>query len=333
MYLLQLYEDDAAPDPVEARLLDTGTLLIGRDTEADWTIADPDCALSRRHCRLTVRPGGLTLEALGANGMIDEASGDRVPQDCPLVVATPAAWRFGRFRLVATRAPLSQAEDGDANRTLVALPPLDATQPVPADWHDAAPVAPMGQGSLLEAFCEGAGLDASLLSSEEPEEIMRRAGALYRQMVLGVGDLMAERDRTRARYSLARTTIGGANNNPFKWAPSQRLAIDLLLAGPSSFLSGPTALKASFEDVKRHLVASFAGLQASLRAGIAAFDPAALEARRGLFMGRDAGLRETIVQRHAALAAEVEGGPPGALDRAFVEGYDQAERDLGRTRR
>src|SRR5207237_10407168 len=132
-------------------------------------------------------------------------------------------------------------------------------------------------GSLLEAFCEGAGLDASLLSSEDPTEIMRRAGAVYRQMVLGIGDLMAERDRARGQYKLSRTTIGGANNNPFKWAPTQRLAIDLLLAGESSFLSGPAALKASFRDVKKHLVATFAGLRASLRAAVDSFAPAAVE--------------------------------------------------------
>lgn len=333
MYLLQLYDDAAAADPVEARLLVKGSVMLGRDAEADWTVADPDCALSRRHCRLTVERGALTLEVLGTNGMIDEATGERVAGDGPALVATPAAWRLGRFRLVATRAPMGDAAV-DANRTLVALPPLDATLPVPADWHDAAPVPAYVEGSLLEAFCEGAGLDASLLSSEEPEEIMRRAGALYRQMLLGVGDLMSERDRARARYSLARTTIGGEGNNPFKWAPSQRLAIDLLLAGPSGFLSGPAALKASFEDVKRHLVASFAGLQASLRAAIDSFEPSRLEEgrRTGLFAGRGAGLRDAVAERHAALSREVEGGEPGTLDRAFVEGYDRTERELGRPR-
>lgn len=333
MYLLQLYDDAVSPDPVEARLLGEGSLMLGRDGDADWTIADPDCALSRRHCRLSATRGALSLEVLGTNGMIDGATGERVAEDGPTLVATPAAWRLGRFRLVATRAPMG---DGgfDANRTLVSVPPLDATLPVPADWQDAAPVQVYAEGSLLEAFCEGAGLDASLLSSEEPDEIMRRAGALYRQMVLGVGDLMSERDKARARYSLARTTIGGEGNNPFKWAPSQRLAIDLLLAGPGSFLSGPAALKASFEDVKRHLVATFSGLQASLRAAIDSFEPARLEegGRRGLFAGRGAGLRDAVSERHAALIGELDGGEPGALDRAFVDGYDRTERELGRTR-
>lgn len=330
MVLLQLFETGGA-EPLDARLLTDGSLMIGRDADADWTIADPDCTLSRRHCRLTAHGPTLTIEVLGANGVLDDAGGDRLPDGCAVLVAPPAAWRLGRFRLVATPAP--QGDTGhDPARTLVAAPPLGGPLAVPADWSDAAPIPVLAEGSLLEAFCEGAGLDASLLSSEEPEEIMRRAGALYRQMVLGVADLMAERDRARARYSMARTTIGGADNNPFKWAPSQRLAIDLLLAGPRGFLSGPAALKASFEDVKRHLVAAFAGMQASLAAAIDAFDPARLEGeRRGLFSGGKA-LRDAVAERHAALSEEAAGGAPATLDRAFVDGYDRAERSLGRAR-
>jgi predicted component of type VI protein secretion system len=84
---------------------------------------------------------------------------------------------------------------------------------------------------------------------------------------------MSERSDARSRYRLNRTTIGGEANNPFKWAPSQRLAIDLLLAGSSSFLSGPAALQASFRDIKRHLVATFAGLQGALRHAVESFSP------------------------------------------------------------
>ena len=113
-------------------------------------------------------------------------------------VPLPATLRFGRFRLKATRAPHGE-EPVDAGRTMILTPPLGTSTAVPDDWRDAS-AAPPGNanGSLLEAFCEGAGLDASMLSSEEPDEIMRRAGAVFRQMVLGVGDLMAERDRAHA---------------------------------------------------------------------------------------------------------------------------------------
>lgn len=329
MYMLQLFDAADEVQPIDARLLREGGMRIGRDAGADWPIPDPDCELSRAHCELSTREGTLLLRSLGANGVFDHLTGARFPDATEVAVALPTTLRFGRFRLRASRAPHGE-EAVDAGRTMVLTPPLGTSTAVPADWSDAGtPPAPSGGGSMFEAFCEGAGLDASLLSSEEPEEIMRRVGAVYRQMVLGVGDLMAERDRTRGRYKLSRTTIGGGGNNPFKWAPTQRLAIDLLLAGSGSFLSGPAALQASFRDVKRHLIATFAGLHGSLRAAIDAFDPVALDEavapRASLLKSRGALRAEEVGLRHADLRGQIDGGAGGSLERAFVAAYDAAE--------
>ena len=329
MYMLQLFDAADEVQPIDARLLREGAMRIGRDAGADWPIADPDCELSRAHCELAAGGDTLLLRSLGANGVYDDRTGTRYPDGTEVAVPPPATLRFGRFRLRVTRAPHGD-EAVDAARTMVMTPPLGASVAVPADWSDAGDLPPLGgSGSLLEAFCEGAGLDASLLSSEEPEEIMRRAGAVYRQMVLGVGDLMAERDRARAQYNLSRTTIGGAHNNPFKWAPTQRLAIDLLLAGSGSFLSGPAALQVSFRDVKRHLIATFAGLHGSLRAAISRFEPARLDdavtARMSLLKNRAGVLLDEVASRHADLLGQLEGGGGDTLERAFVAAYDAAE--------
>lgn len=335
MYMLQLF--DAADDvqPIDARLIRDGQIRIGRDASADWPIADADCELSRTHCELALDGDALTLHALGTNGVFDDMTGDRFPAE-PVVIAVPTTLRFGRFRLRASRAPHGEGPI-DVAGTLLMTPPLGLSSDVPEQWSDAGPPLGDGHGSLLDAFCEGAGLDASLLSSEDPADVMRRAGAVYRQMVLGIGDLMAERDRARGQYKLSRTTIGGHDNNPFKWAPTQRLAIDLLLAGSGSFLSGPAALQASFRDMKRHLIASFAGLQASLRAALAAFDPAAIDAeasaRSSLLKSRAALHAAEYARRHADLSAELEAGTGGSLERAFINGYDASEADAARSER
>lgn len=328
MYMLQLFDAADEVQPIDARLIRDGLMRIGRDSAADWAIADPDCELSRAHCELNVADGELTLRALGANGVFDHVSGERFPDAVAVPVAIPSTLRLGRFRLRADFAPHGD-EPVDTARTMVLTPPLGSSVAVPDDWND-TPVAPSsGSGSLLEAFCEGAGLDCSLLASEDPAEIMRRAGAVYRQMVLGIGDLMSERDRARGQYKLSRTTISGSNNNPFKWAPTQRLAIDLLLAGSNSFLSGPAALQASFRDIKRHLIATFAGLHGSLRAAIGTFDPASLDAavasRVTLLKNRGALQAEEAAQRHADLTRQLEEGAGGSLERAFVAAYDGVE--------
>ena len=331
MYMLQLFQRGDEIHPVDARLLREGALRIGRDTAADWSIPDPHCALSRTHCEFAVDTDGLTLRPLGANGVFNAATGERLADQQVIAIALPFAIDLGDFRIVASEAPHDD-NAADATRTIVLMPPLGASIEVPSDWTDAAASSPAGQapttGSLLDAFCEGAGLDASLLASEDPVEIMRRVGGVYRQMVLGVGDLMSERDHARSHYQMTRTTIGSADNNPFKWAPTQRLAIDLILGGSHGFLSGPAALQSSFRDIKKHLVATFAGLRGSLQQAIAFLDPARSEsepAGRSLFQNRAAAQLLELEKRHAELLEEIEGQRSGLLDRAFVQSYSAAD--------
>jgi len=337
MYMLRLFDESDPVHPIDARMLRDGVMRIGRDPACDWAIPDPDREISRTHCAFDASARGLKLSCTGANGVYDDATGARLPDATDILLDLPSTLRLGRFRLVAAPAPHDGLLGGNETRTMVLTPPLGASTDVPTDWSDAA-IEPrvFEEGSLLEAFCEGAGLDASLLSGEEPIEIMRRAGAVYRQMVLGIGDLMSERDRARARYHLSRTTIGGTGNNPFKWAPTQRLAIDLLLAGTSGFLSGPAALQASFQDIKRHLVATFAGLQASLRTAVDSFAPDAVDAAtagKGSLLRSRATLQwQEVAERHADLRRQLDLAEGGSLDDAFVKGYDDAEAQAGRSR-
>ncbi len=332
MYMLQLFERGDEIHPVDARLLREGVLRVGRDKSADWSIPDPDCALSRTHCEFAVGADGLTLRPLGTNGVFDAVTGERLADQTAIAVSLPFAIRLGDFRIVASEAPHGDIA-GHETRTMVLTPPLGDSIDVPSDWIDTAGATRPGgptitTGSLLDAFCEGAGLDASLLAREDPVEIMRRVGGVYRQMVLGVGDLMSERDHARSHYQMTRTTIGSANNNPFKWAPTQRLAIDLILGGSHGFLSGPAALQSSFRDIKRHLVATFAGLRGSLQQAIACFDPDSLHRQppsRSLFQNKAAAQLDELAKRHADLLDEIEGKKSGVLDRAFVQAYNIAD--------
>lgn len=342
MFMLQLFERGDEIHPVDARLLREGVLRVGRDNKADWSIPDPNCALSRTHCEFSVAPDGLILRPLGANGVFNAATGERLPDQADVPVALPFAIRLGDFRIVISEAPHGDIA-GQETRTMVLTPPLGNSIDVPSDWTDtdtgtgtgietAVAVRPAAAaittGSLLDAFCEGAGLDASLLAREDPVEIMRRVGGVYRQMVLGVGDLMSERDHARSQYQMTRTTIGSADNNPFKWAPTQRLAIDLILGGSHGFLSGPAALQSSFRDIKRHLVATFAGLRGSLQQAIACFDPDRLGGDapgRSLFQNRAAAQIKELERRHTDLLEEIEGRKSGVLDRAFVQAYGVAD--------
>lgn len=328
MYLLQLFDIDNAAQPLDARMLRDGTISIGRDTACDWVITDPDRALSREHCVLAATLDGLIVRAIGSNGVFDGSSGDRLPDLVDTAIQVPSSLRLGRFRIHASLAALDD-ESLDTGKTMVLTPPLGTSSQVPTDWTDAQPLPQSTGESLLDAFCRGAGLDASMLSGEHPKEVMERAGATYRQMVIGIADLMMERDSARSRYDLGRTTVGGAGNNPFKWAPSQRLAVDLLLENERGFLSGPDAITTSLASIKQHLIASFAGFQAALHCAVESFSEAALNqsisSKTSLLKSRTALQMQQVEARHTDLVEQL-GGAAGSLDQAFVQAYAATEK-------
>ncbi|MDB5714104.1 MAG: hypothetical protein JWO15_1501 [Sphingomonadales bacterium] len=332
LYILKLYEESDLVQPIDARLLRAGSLLIGRDPDTDWTIADPNSEISRRHCQFDATPHSLTLTVQGTNGVYDGETQLRLPDNVPVPIDTPSSIKLGAYRIVVAPAPQNNAEIHREAQTLILSPPLGTSIDIPGDYDDGNETSLPGDGSLLGAFCQGAGLDVSAFVHEDPDAIMRRAGAVYRQMVLGLGDLMVERERVRQQFRIARTTIGSSNNNPFKWAPTQRLALDLLLAEEHGFLSGPAALKASFKDIKKHLIATFAGLHKSLILAVKTFDPAvieqATEGQGSLLKSRSAVQMEEVKRRHASLADQVESGEDGTLNSAFVAEYDAISANL-----
>jgi predicted component of type VI protein secretion system len=334
LYILKMFENADLAQPVDARLLRAGTITIGRDPANDWAIADPKCEISRRHCQFDATEEGLTLTVQGANGVYNADTQARLPDNVAAPVTVPSSFLIGDYRIVVAPAP--QTNDGDQRegQTLILSPPLGTSIDIPGDYDDTGTTTAVhqGDGSLLGAFCQGAGLDVSAFALEDPDVIMRRAGAVYRQMVLGLGDLMVERERVRQQFRIARTTIGSANNNPFKWAPTQRLALDLLLAEEHGFLSGPAALKASFKDIKKHLIATFAGLHKSLIAAVNMFDPAAIDAatagQGSLLKPRSSIHVEEHARRHRELMKQIEGGEDGSLNHVFVAEYDKISADL-----
>ena len=185
------------------------------------------------------------------------------------------------------------------------------------------------EASLLEAFCEGARLDVAALSDDDPKEIMRRAGAIYREMVLGLGDLVSERSTAKLSLSLDRTTIGSEGNNPFKWAPTRKLASDLLLGQGEGFLAGPEAIRASFEDVKQHMLGTLAGFSAALRTAVRLLSPATIEEqtskRGGLLQSRAAALWEEYQVAHHDLERQVTERRSGPVADSFLASYAKAK--------
>lgn len=307
MFYCRLFRRDQPFEQIDARLIGEGSVTLGRDPSADWRLDDADGALSRLHCTLAVAGGRLTLRDHSTNGTFLE-DGRRPAPDEAVELAVRSTFTLGALTVLVSTPPEA----------------APATIAPAADWRDALPVArPHRDGSLIEAFCLGAGLDASALSSEDPEDLMERVGAIYRQTVLGLSALMAERARAKEAFELERTTIGAAENNPFKWTPSRKLAQDLLRRSQHGFLSDAAAVRASFEDLGGHLAALAEGTDAAIAATASALSPDAIEAEAkgqpALLRNRGAICWDLHLKRHEALTTS--GGVRSAAHRAFAEAY------------
>ena len=97
---------------------------------------------------------------------------------------------------------------------------------------------------------------------------MERLGGVYRQAVLGIADLMRERTTLRNEYRMVHTAVQPEGNNPFKWVPPQRIAVELLRDEDGGYTTGERALNDALHDVKAHLLCMLAGMRAALSADI-----------------------------------------------------------------
>jgi predicted component of type VI protein secretion system len=321
MYICRLFHRDRPFQQIEARLLTGGAMTIGRDLAADWPMDDRDGTLSRIHCALSIEGDRLFLTDRSSNGTF-LGNGERAPLAEPVEIEPREIIRLGSLSILIDRPPADASGDVASTHH---VPLSTIAAPLPSDWSDAVSARPLHRdASLIEAFCDGAQLDASALSSEDPVELMRRVGAIYKQTLIGLGALMAERTKLKAAYQLELTTIAAANNNPFKWAPSRRLAQDLLCSHEDGFLGDADAVRASFADLSEHLAAVARGANNAMDSVLRTFSPEAIDAEvrsDGFSLkGKAAARWEVHNRRHAALIAR-DGTGNSDVTRAFNEGY------------
>lgn len=326
-YELRLYRGSEPGDTIAVRHLVQGSMTLGRDPESDWVVIDPERTLSRRHCEFIVRPGGLVIRASGVNGAY--VQGEKIPSDVEVLLLTPCVLTLGDFRLEVNRTQTAASSLERCAELRDGRPAQERPERLPA------PDLTTTNRSLLEAFCNGAGLDSSLLASEEPDEVMRRAGAIYRNMVHSVSELMVDRDRARSLYDLQRTKIGGTGNNVFKWASPQRLTVDLLLTAPAGFLSGPDAVQSSFQAIRRHFEASQVGMRSCLRALTDMFSPGPTDCgAQNSDLGpedNDRAKLQEFGRRHGEVVKQLDDPNSPFLEECFALAYEAADSALERS--
>ena len=204
-----------------------------------------------------------------------------------------------------------------------------AAEPAAASHQrDADPADPQ---ALWSAFCEGAGVSIEPAGQATPEA-MRMAGNVLRAAVAGTLQLMAVRATAKHELRAQVTMIQARNNNPLKFSPDARSALEQLLQPPMrGFLSGPAAMTDAMHDLVGHAIGTMAGTRAALEGVLDRFTPQQLDTKltgRSMLdtvlpMNRKAKLWELYLQHFDAIRHEAHDDFHSLFGRAFLAAYEQ----------
>ncbi len=186
-------------------------------------------------------------------------------------------------------------------------------------------------GELWKALCEGAGVSLDPPQGVNPE-LMRVVGGLLRAAVAGTLQLMMVRATAKHELRAQVTMIQARNNNPLKFSPDARSALEQMLQPPlRGFLAGPAAMTDAMHDLVGHTIGTMAGTRAALEGVLDRFTPQQLEAKLVgksmldslLPMNRKAKLWELYLHHFDTIRNEAHDDFHTLFGRAFLAAYEQ----------
>ncbi len=165
---------------------------------------------------------------------------------------------------------------------------------------------------------------------------MANLGAIFRQTVQGLTEILLARGDVKGEFRLDRTTMGPVENNPLKTPPgrpplSLETAMNLLLIRQrDAYMSPVQAVHESFNDIKAHQMAVMAGIQAALNRLLERFNPSNLETRLEqtvldsiLPASRKAKYWDLFTAEYQAIAREAEDDFNELFGHEFARAYEQ----------
>jgi len=86
----------------ETRLLETGSLTVGRGPDNDWILADPERHLSKQHCEIAFTGAAFVLTDTSTNGVFLNGAGQSVGRGGTVVLNQGDVLRLGGYELRAS---------------------------------------------------------------------------------------------------------------------------------------------------------------------------------------------------------------------------------------
>jgi type VI secretion system FHA domain protein len=196
-----------------------------------------------------------------------------------------------------------------------------------------APIDPDAGRAFVRAFCEGAGLPVDQVGKIAPLDFARDLGATLRVVSTEMMAMLQDRAMTK-RFTKGgdRTMIGAKNNNPLKFLPDARQAMEVMFVNPrDGFMKAGESVAAGMADIRLHQMAVFAAIQPALLKLLEDLSPDSIDDGSGggavSILSGGANKKkawDTFVERWDAKAGAHENGMLDVFLAHFAESYAAA---------
>ncbi|MFZ5603972.1 MAG: type VI secretion system-associated FHA domain protein TagH [Pseudomonadota bacterium] len=152
--------------------------------------------------------------------------------------------------------------------------------PAPVTPAVARPAIAGSGGDSARQLADLLGLGA--LTQEQLDALLPEAASILKESVARLLEGLRARTSIKNEMRLDRTMIQPVENNPLKFALTDKDALRYLFCADSNaYLSGSRAVKEAFDDINDHQMALLAGMRSAYEYMLARFAPATLESALG----------------------------------------------------
>ncbi len=187
----------------------------------------------------------------------------------------------------------------------------------------------MPAGQFLQQLAQSAGISPQALANRDPADLANEFGAILRLLTEQLMALLQARATAKLMAkSSNRTMLGPQNNNPLKFVPDAREAMEIMFQrSKPGYLTAAAAYKEGFDNVKAHEIATYSAMQKALLQLMEDLTPENIEDKAGgAFGNKKARSWDIFVERWNAKTEHTENGIVDVFLRYFAEAYDAANK-------